>query len=114
MYSLIINILRIINNIFRKFGFEIKKYNEDFTEIKKLRKKLIKKSPIIFDVGANMGQSIERFLNDFKEAQIHSFEPNNEAFQILKEKYSKHKNIFLNNFALGETNKKKILNCTVK
>jgi len=102
-----------LNNFFRLIGFEIKRYKKDDT-IRNLQRRLIKKSPIIFDVGANIGQSIDRYLNDYNNPKIHAFEPNNEAFEILKEKYLSHKNIILNNFALGETSEKRKLNCTQK
>jgi len=36
---------------------------------------LNKKRPIIFDVGANIGQSIISFKKNFPNSIIHSFEP---------------------------------------
>tara|TARA_B110000285_G_scaffold232660_2_gene304305 strand:- start:1489 stop:2253 length:765 start_codon:yes stop_codon:yes gene_type:complete len=58
---------------------------------------------IIFDVGANTGQSISRFKNKFNLKEIHCFEPNAPAFEELKK--IKLKNIFLNNLALGDKEK---------
>lgn len=58
---------------------------------------------IIFDVGANTGQSIKRFNNEFNLKEIHCFEPNVPAFEKLKK--IKSKNIFLNNLALGDKEK---------
>ena len=58
---------------------------------------------IIFDVGANTGQSIKRFNNEFNLKEIHCFEPNVPAFEKLKK--IKLKNIFLNNLALGDKEK---------
>lgn len=55
---------------------------------------------VIFDVGANTGQSIKRFNNKFNLKEIHCFEPNLAAFEKLKS--NKNKFFFLNNFALGE------------
>jgi len=55
---------------------------------------------IIFDVGANTGQSINRFMNKFNLKEIHCFEPNLSAFEKLKNNANKF--FFLNNFALGE------------
>lgn len=40
--------------------------------------------PIIFDVGANRGQSYRRFRRLFPESRIWSFEPNPEMFAILE------------------------------
>ena len=40
----------------------------------------LSKKPIIFDVGANKGQSIDRFLKINNNSLIHSFEPNIDEF----------------------------------
>ena len=58
---------KLIKNIFDKLGFEIRRKPSE-KEIKYLSfdniyQKIIKNDkPIIFDVGANKGQSIDRFL----------------------------------------------------
>jgi FkbM family methyltransferase len=68
-----------------------------------ITKFIIKKSqPVIFDIGANKGQSIERYKKIFQKSTIHSFEPNIDEINILKEKYQNEKNLFLNNLAVGE------------
>ena len=95
---------KIIKNFFSLFGYEINKKNTEiknlsFDEIYKLK---IKSNPIIFDIGANQGQSIERFKKIFDNPIIHAFEPIDFEFKKLKEKYSNDKNIFLNNCAVGE------------
>lgn len=41
----------------------------------------------ILDVGANVGQSAERFLMEFPDALIYCFEPGDEAFALLSRKY---------------------------
>ena len=46
------------------------------------------KQPIIFDVGANTGQSIDRFRSLFPESKIYSFEPDKVSFKLLRENYS--------------------------
>ena len=65
-------IKRKITQIIKKTGYElvgiksIVKHNNFDAIIKFLIKELYKiKSPIIFDVGANVGQSIERFSSVF-------------------------------------------------
>lgn len=52
-------------------------------------------NPVIFDVGANIGQSVEAYLNAFPNSDIYSFEPNPEAFTLLNGKWGKHKNVHL-------------------
>ena len=45
-------------------------------------------SPIIFDVGANTGQSIDRFRSIFPDSKIYSFEPDKVSFKTLRENHS--------------------------
>jgi FkbM family methyltransferase len=85
---------------------------ELYFSIKKKRKylnfnqtiaKLIKSPPIIFDVGAGIGESVFRFNLYFPKAIYHCFEPSKKGFQMLKENTKKLNNkFFLNNFALGD------------
>ena len=105
---------KLLKNIIKKFGFEISRIPDE-KEMKNLSfdeifKKIIKNNePIIFDIGANKGQSIERFLKVNNNAVIHSFEPNKDEFDLLKKKYNNNKNIKLNNIALGEKKVENIL-----
>lgn len=102
---------RKIIQIIRKTGYElvgkkkIVKHNNFYAIIKFLIKDLYKiKNPIVFDVGANVGQSIERFSSIFKEQEyeIYSFEPTPKLFDILKRKYDLKKNIKLFQLALDD------------
>ncbi len=65
-------------------------------------------------MGANNGQSIDRFLKLYKNSKIHSFEPLTDEFQKLKKNFGKRKNIFLNNYALGEKKTTKRINISAK
>ena len=75
-------------------------------------------TPVVFDVGAHEGETIDYLLKIKNIKKIHSFEPQVSSFEILKKKYKKNKKIFLNNIALSKENKKKIfyinndLSCT--
>lgn len=111
-------IKRAILQIIKKIGYNIvsvkptiKGGNYDAI-IKFLIKDLKKvKNPIIFDVGANTGQSIDRFLKLFKsnkkeDCQIYSFEPTPQSFEILNKK--KNNQVFenqINLFQLALDNK---------
>ncbi len=110
------NFKKRIKNFFNYFGLEINRHNkdiknEDFGEI---LKKQLQNSSIIFDVGANNGQSIEKFSKLFPNSHIHSFEPVLSEYGLLKKKYGSQNNIYLNNFALGEIEGSKKLNITQK
>ena len=106
---------KLIKKIIDKVGFEIRrKPNEQeisYLTFDKIYQKIIRDDkPIIFDIGANKGQSIDRFLKTFNNSSIHSFEPLTKEFNYLREKYKTYENIKLNNIAVGEKKTKKTLN----
>src|ERR1700738_128101 len=43
---------------------------------------------VVFDVGANVGQSIESFRNSLFLPEIHAFEPNRDIFGDLENKFA--------------------------
>ena len=97
---------KLINNIFKFFNLKIGIYKKNFDEILEIL--INKKKPIIFDIGANKGQSISRFLKLFIQPTIHAFEPLPKLGLHLKNNF-KIKNVIINNFALGEKNEKKFI-----
>ena len=62
---------------------------------------------IIFDIGANNGQSINRFRSIFRNSIIHSFEPDENCFRDLDKNYKNDKKVYLNDFALSNEIEKK-------
>ena len=66
---------------------------------------------VVFDIGANHGQSIEQFLSYFQEANIYAFEPSENVFKALSNSLIGKKNkVKLYNFGLGSVLEKKLLN----
>jgi FkbM family methyltransferase len=106
---------KTVNKILSNFGFSINKLKNkkdlSFDDIYKMK---LKESPIIFDVGANKGQSIERYLKIFPDCTIHAFEPIKEEYLGIKKKFSDNKNIYINNVALGDRNEDKSLNVMIR
>jgi len=98
-----------LKKIINFFGFDIKRINNEIKNISfdEILQRRLSNNPIIFDVGANRGQSIERFSKLFSSFTIHSFEPIAEEFDRLKKKFGNIDNIYLNNFALGEKEERK-------
>lgn len=98
-----------IGRIFKKFGYTI--YHVDkyrhyknhvfLDDLKKLLKE--KDHPLVFDIGANKGQTIDKFRTAFPNCVIHSFEPSPETFTTLKNKYNGAKNLHLQNIGIGST-----------
>ena len=83
-------------------GSKIVKHNNFDAIIEFLLKEIDKTDKkIIFDVGANLGQSIERFRRIDENSIIHSFEPTPDLALKLKSKYKHTDNIFINDFGLG-------------
>jgi FkbM family methyltransferase len=58
--------------------------------------------PVIFDVGASTGHSVERFLSAFERPTIHSFEPQAVAFSALYHRFGRHPNVRVSNVALAD------------
>ena len=94
----------LIQKLVNLFGYKVMKIKStDATDLDDLTKSLITKSdPVILDVGANKGQSITRYKKLFQNPIIHSFEPNIDEVNILKQKYINDKNLYLNNVAVGD------------
>ena len=102
-------IYNFIKKIFSLLGVDIKfKKNLSFDEI---YQKYVRKKPIIIDVGANEGQSIERVSSIFNNCIIHSFEPINKCFDKMVKDFP-GKNYYKNNYALSNknTNRKFFIN----
>jgi FkbM family methyltransferase len=95
---------KFIQKLVNLFGYKVMKIKStDSTDLDGLTKSLITKSePVIFDVGASKGQSITRYKKLFQNPIIHSFEPNIDELNILKQKYINDKNLYLNNVAVGD------------
>lgn len=104
---------RKIREFVRNFGIDITKYTaatrgidsyHDISQIINCEK------PMIFDVGANTGQSINNFREIFKNCNINSFEPSPSTFEILKKNSSKIENVFIWNLGIGSSKSTLFLN----
>ena len=68
-------------------------------------KYLIKETePIIFDIGANDGLSLEEFKTWWRNSTVHCFEPQEECLDILirRSKPYKKSSVIINRTAVGE------------
>jgi len=93
----------IVKRIIDKLGFKLSKklgqslLNEDPLQA---TSNLIGKNPILFDVGVNQGQTIEKMLKVFPNSKIYGFEPSKQCFDIVKKKI-KNSNVIIQNAAIG-------------
>ncbi len=83
-------------------------HNYTPTNDEAIKKLLKKKNPTIFDIGANSGDSIDRFQKLFENPIIYSFEPLKKEYSLIKKKESQNVKCF--NFAFGEQEMYKSLN----
>jgi FkbM family methyltransferase len=59
------------------------------------------KTPVAFDIGANVGQTALKMREVFPSAIIHAFEPSPPTFAKLETAVSADRNIILNNCGVG-------------
>lgn len=96
--------IKSLKKFLYKRGYKINKVNthsllhENYIEA--IRHKL-GKYPIMFDIGANQGQTVSKFKTIFPNSKVHSFEPSKICFEVLKNNHSATKDLVLNNKAVG-------------
>lgn len=99
----------LIKNIFNKFGLvvNLKKnlgYLNSFQILHRLNKN---KNPVIFDIGACDGSSIQDFKASFPGAHIYSFEPFSSSFKDAEKISKNYKNVEVYQLALSNENGQK-------
>ena len=100
-----------IIKFFRLFGYIIlKKRHKDYAFNTVLTELISDNHPLIFDIGAEDGDSCERYSSILKNPIIHAFEPRPDQFEIMKSKFNDNKNVYLNNVAVGSKTEIKIFN----
>lgn len=60
-------------------------------------------APVIFDVGANVGQTVVKFLDAFPKCSINSFEPSPSTYLKLKSSCDAYANVKTWNLGVGST-----------
>lgn len=74
-----------------------------YPKLKSFYQKTLQTSePVIIDVGANKGQTIDFFLGVAPAATLYSFEPNPRLFKYLGNKYAGNKKIKLQNLGVSD------------
>lgn len=102
---------QLIKQALHRLGYDVQRIASDpdeamgrdpFADMKRLLG--AKPSPVIFDVGANVGQSVGMFKQVFPSGMIHSFEPSPSTFRELQKNVSGRNGVFAWNCALGAVN----------
>ena len=95
-----------IHRIVQKFGFDIiryKGYRPGRFPIEDMSKLISTDQPLIFDVGANIGQTLRSYKTQWPKSIIHSFEPSPTTFAILSQNYLNTSDVRLWNMAMGSS-----------
>jgi FkbM family methyltransferase len=96
-------IRRLGKQFLRKLGIDIRFIPKlGFDAYADMRKLVAGDRPVCFDVGANRGQTIEKFRATFAHPVIHAFEPGRDTFAELQRRTAGIPDLHLNNVALGE------------
>ncbi len=72
-----------------------------FEKQKSLLQRLERSETVVFDVGGNIGQSIEKYRLLFPDCRIYSFEPHPESFSTLETRYGTANGVHCERLALG-------------
>lgn len=81
-------------------------YKQKFNKTK-LLKKILPKNSIIFDIGSNIGQSVQKFNKILPNSKIYSFEPQSNCIILQKKKFFNKKNIKVEKIAFHNKIQKK-------
>jgi FkbM family methyltransferase len=91
-----------VNTLLRQVGLEVHRVGFGHDPVHDAQVFLsLGTNSVLFDVGANHGQSIKRFRRRFNGAKIHAFEPSPINFAKLQMSTQDDPLLRLNNFALG-------------
>ncbi|MGM9506792.1 FkbM family methyltransferase [Larkinella sp. GY13] len=93
----------LLRKIVQKYGFDIKRIPID--SIEKQHLKLLNKYEInlVFDIGANVGQFVQKLRKNGYRGRVVSFEPLPDAFQELKRKADRDPGWTAVHMAVGDT-----------
>jgi FkbM family methyltransferase len=95
---------RLAASCFETFGLELRRLpdaagRDPFLYMKSALQNV--PSPVIFDVGANVGQSITRFRCLWPQSVIHAFEPGRTSFSELQRRTAGAERVHLTHAAVG-------------
>lgn len=94
-----------IRRIVRYTGFDIVRLEkqiggkEPYVDMQQFL--LNQNTPVILDVGGNIGQTVDKFLKMFPQSKIHSFEPSPTTYEKLKEHCAPYSSVKTWNYGVG-------------
>jgi FkbM family methyltransferase len=93
----------VLKQAFSSLGYELRRNRSGpgGDAFKDMHRIVTASKPVLFDVGANIGQTVQKFRQQFQQSTIHSFEPSPTTFQTLQERTRGIPNLHLTNAGLG-------------
>lgn len=88
----------------RLFGYRLLSSNFYRTSYDKRNFSLVNNCPVIFDIGANIGQSVFWFHKEFPKSDIYAFEPFPVTYKTLLKNIPKNKSIVAFNCGISNRN----------
>lgn len=100
--------MKLLRSLSRGFGLRRPRTGD---EAFAAQRRLVRSSaPTIFDVGAHIGQTAQRYRSLFPDAQIHCFEPFPDSFAALQTAHAGNSSVQAYSVALGKAPGKAVLN----
>ena len=104
------NIKNVVKLLFNKFGLELKRLPKVSVEVSQNKNAFLEQKRLfmhnevktIFDIGANIGQTVHKYHSLFPQAVIYSFEPFEEAFSVLLKTFKDNELIRTINLAIAD------------
>ena len=97
---------KILKKILHKFGYKVSKISnyqlQNPNVFFAIRDNINNQAPIVFDIGINHGQTLDKIKKNIPKAIVHGFEASKYCFESLNKKYSIDPSIHLNNIAIGD------------
>jgi FkbM family methyltransferase len=91
----------IIRSLADRFGYQITRRADAFTDMRRFVPPNAR--PLILDIGANYGQTAEKFRATFPSSIIHCFEPGTETFAVLQRTFAGKSNVHVWRRAVGSS-----------
>lgn len=95
-----------LNYFLFKKGYKILKVSkhplQDSNPFLACKSQIVHTNPIIFDIGMNHGQTLNKILEVFPNPIVHGFEASKYCYNSLNAEFSTIKDFFLNNVAIGD------------
>lgn len=106
---------KLVLSAFHSVGLHVTRYRVDIdamgidamSDIRSLLSHVA--NPTVFDVGANVGQSVTRFKELFPRCELHAFEPSPDTFRHLEANTTGFENVRLVNAGVGSTSGMQVL-----